>query len=551
MGLTVIWTDDLSLIFKDTRKFCLSLGCAVLDIGVPQSSLSARLKLSTLPSLITNGIIIAVACSDFNVRVLSLPLEPTESSGLASDAVVATIPHRSIPTSVSLTWTLASRSEGLEDDETFDGDENAELPDFNAMDVDLLVTSSPSQGYSKILVTKVILNNMKDSTSPMESHIPFQQAMLPHAPIKVSFSPATYPSRRHSQILVPCRNGNVYIYDPFVVTGDEKAQGRRRASGGWIASFATRFVQSATAHDESDAIPYRKPILDAHWALNGQVIIALLSDGEWGIWDVTGYGKTSGGVQAGFSFALWGMIGSGIPSHISNNLGPKRSLESKSNLPTMTPSTRQSKEDNLFIGQSKSWPLISRGGISVKPVPLPSADNTEDSIVLWHNDTICYIDSLQAYWSRAVRRSANTKLQTTGGSLFGPGLTRIEGIDLHGQTITSIAQLIGNADDGVSLPKATLLSTEHQLIISKFGAEKSMGPGSMGHGSTAQSQLSRRSHRHNLSHSLLSKGELDIASLGNLMDDMTARPADSNMTMEPDNEYMTGALALPRGQPRQ
>jgi hypothetical protein len=540
--LTVLWTDNLSLAKTNSRVFNFSIGCAVLDIAVPKASSSARHSISTLPPIIKNGIIVAVACSDYTIRVLSLPLEPPETPSQHSGHVLATISHRSVPTSVSLTWTLADRSDEYEDDETSVGHANERLSDLNtSRGIELLIASCSSQGYSKISVSKVILSDMKDSTTPVDSVVPFQQAVLPHSPLKISFNPATYPSKHHSAILIPCSDGYVYIYDPFAYAGPEKTQETRRVSGGWIASFSTRFTQSNTTQDGTDSMAQRKRILDAHWALNGQVIIALLSDGEWGIWDFVGSRNPSGRATPRSSFVLWGMIGSGIPSHISGNLGPKRSLESKSSLPAMTPNTRRFREESLFMGQSKSGASVSRGGISVNPVPLPSADNTEDSIALWYNDTICYIDSLQAYWSRAARRSADTKLQTTGGSLFGPGLTRIEGIDLHGQTIISISQLVVSADDGVSLPKAVLLLTEHQLITSKFGAEKTIGQAA-----ASQFQPSRRSHRHNLSQSLLSKGELDIAGLDSVMDDMANRPSDSKMILEPDNEYMTGALALPR-----
>jgi hypothetical protein len=196
-----------------------------------------------------------------------------------------------------------------------------------------------------------------------------------------------------------------------------------------------------------------------------------------------------------------------------------------------------------------SGSVVVRGGISVKQIPLPSADNTEDSVTFWFNDTICYIDSLQAYWARAAKRSSNAKLQTTGGSLFGPGLTRIEGLNLHGQSITSITQLNGQAITSRSPSKAVLLATEHQLITSRYGAEKVIGRISL------PVRTSRTSHRKDLSQSLLAEGELDLGELDLMMDQMDGHRdvpmIDSTTYADPDDEFMSGALVVPRSQTRQ
>jgi len=129
-----------------------------------------------------------------------------------------------------------------------------------------------------------------------------------------------------------------------------------------------------------------------------------------------------------------------------------------------------------------------------------------------------------------------------GGSLFGAGLTRIEGLDLHGQSITSISQLIDLGDGGEAVSKSILLSTEHRLISLPFGAPNK----GIGRDAAAAAQTSRRSHRHHLSQSLLSMGELDIAALDSIIDDMDHSRNDVHHTAPSDNEFMTGALTSPR-----
>jgi len=218
----------------------------------------------------------------------------------------------------------------------------------------------------------------------------------------------------------------------------------------------------------------------------------------------------------------------------------------------MTPNTRRSKEDSLFVGHHQhSADTASRGGISVTSVLLPSASNTHDSVALWYNETVFYIDSLQAYWSRAAKRSTETKLQTSAGSLFGPGLTRIEGLDFHGQMITSIDQLSVKDDKTADSSAAIVLATDHGVTVAAHPLHK------------PDEEAARRSHLSSKtsydlrqSQALLRKGELDIEQLDVMMNDIEnnheANTADtlraSRQFLEhPVETFMSGALPLVQG----
>lgn len=521
-GITLIWSNGHSLDPTSEPRVDVSLGSAVLDIAVPQIPSTPRLRLSTLPPILSNSIVIAVACSNCDIRVLTLPLEPTSQSFKSSEVVSAAIPHQSIPSSLSLTWTSASKEYDENDEDTFIADDDEDL-DLDLTNVDWLVASCSSDGNPKLSITSFTLNQEKQQRA--HSSI---KALLTALPLKVAFNPSIYPSKQHSKVLVTCSNGYVYIYDPLS-TDDSARRVQSQSYGRWIASFSTKYVQPNK--DDRSSIPRKKRILDAQWALNGKFILALLADGEWGIWDVSGH-QNSSTSQASNSFALWGMIGSGIPSHVNSKPVQK-------SLPTMTPNTRKFKEESLFVGQNVPASAVSRGGITVKPVPLPSADNNEDFVALWFNDTICYIDSLQSYWNRALKRSGDSKLRTSGGSLFGPGLTRIEGIDLHGQSITSIALVLSQIEDTSIFSKSILLSTEHQLILSQSGSKQFTSRPSNKFRSQARPQT-----QNDLSQSLLKTGDLDINGLESMLDSMHDRPdakmLDSTTSPTFDNEFMSG-----------
>jgi hypothetical protein len=504
-GLTVVWQDPESLEFVKDAAVHIQLGCSVVDVATPQVPSETRLQLSNIPEDLNDNVLIIAACSDFSIRAILIPLQPSEHSVPAiSDVVIGSTYLPWLPTSVSLTWSVSPRNQG----DTFIADEE-EYSELDLTETEWLVVSSSSEGVSKAIITKF-------KSSQPNSFTTVQKLLLPHTPLQVSWNPSTYPSPFHSQILIPCSNGQLYIYD--------------LSASKWVSSFVTRFEQSQSFDDASYILPRRKRILDAQWVLNGRAVIVLLSDGEWGIWDVSTNLKPN-------SFAIWGMIGSGIPSHFNS-----KTLESRSSLPTMTPNTKRVHQEHLFSGQNVHTSSTQRGAISVKPIPLPSADNSEDSVVIWYNETVCYIDSLQSYWSRAAKRSSDSKVQTTGGSLFGPGLTRMESINLQGQVVKSITQVVGQNDPGSTAPRAVVLGTQHQLVTCPYGLHRSNNP--------TKSSRSRSSQRNELSQSLLLKqGELGIDALDNMLDTMNSNrrhaPVDTIMSIDQDDVFMTGAVSAP------
>jgi hypothetical protein len=451
-------------------------------------------------------VVVAVACSDFAVRVLKLPLNSASPAG----EILASISQNSIPTSVALSWTSGNGS----DDEMDTGQE----------DIDhghLIVASCSRESLGNLHFACISISQGRAKL--------FQTLKLSEVPLKIEFNPSSHTSNHHSKILIACSAGLVYVYDPFSHPNGD-GEDTFPSKGTWVALYSTKFA--ADEDELSSVSAQRKRILDASWASNGRSIVVLLEDGEWGVWSMPS--RSDNSVSYASGFALWGVVGSGIPSHLAQ--GSKRSLD-RNSLPTMTPNTRRVKETNLFVGHTTTAAGAPRGGLSVNPVLLPSADNTEDSVVLFYNDTVCYVDSLQSYWSRAARRSSEVKMHTAGGSLFGPGLTRIEGLNLNGQHITSVGQIISHHRGVI------LLSCEHQLVISSHAAQTPL----VNLRTTTLATRPRTDLRQ--SQALLEKGELDIDQLDVLMDQMDGEASvsrgmsgSSRLTGDSQGPFMSGAL---------
>lgn len=414
------------------------------------------------------------------MKIILLPLTPSESE-LDGSAVLTEIQNQhGLIDLVTITWTIAS--------------EEGKTANVERGDLKIAVAGCSKDAPSTLSINHITLHQDDSTITVSRTSRSSQKTLLPDSPLKIAFSPTS-----KTDLLVACGNGLVYVFDP-----KEKS---------WLASFTTRFVNP----DETDANPgqaRRKRILDAAWAANGTAIVALLADGEWGVWDVDGsHSKKSSSQALSSSFALWGMIGSGVPSHVSKSHDSRKSFEPSSFLPTMTPNTRRSKADTLFSGQVASENSNSSGGLVVTQAPLPSADNYEDNVAFWYNDTVCYLDSLQAYWARAAKRSVDSKLQAPGGSLFGPALTRVDGLDLGGQSMTAITQLPALRVDQSS-PRTIAVTTEHRLRCFSRTPQRASTLGTV----LVERTNNRSSHSH--SQTLFPKQNLDLETMDAILDSM-------------------------------
>ena len=273
--------------------FDFPLGCTVLDISIPHLPPAVGLYRSiSTPQIFKEHVVVAVACSDFAVRVLKLPLNSASPSG----EILASISQNSVPTSVALSWTSGNGS----DDEMDTGQE----------DIDhghLIVASCSRESLGNLHFACISISQGRAKL--------FQTLKLSEVPLKIEFNPSSHTSNHHSKILIACSAGLVYVYDPFSHPNGD-GEDTFPSKGTWVALYSTKF---ATDEDELSSVSaQRKRILDASWASNGRSIVVLLEDGEWGVWSMPS--RSDNSVSYASGFALWGVVGSGIPSHLAQGL---------------------------------------------------------------------------------------------------------------------------------------------------------------------------------------------------------------------------------------
>ena len=425
-------------------------------------------------------IVFTASFADNSVRLITLPLTPPSpqsksrpdfrssftsanaGNGKWGETVVTLGGHQMPSDGVSMTVELSTQGH-------VKGDSKSSTP----TGPQIIIASHSREATGLLLLYRIPM------TSPKPLIEPFQTIYLTSPAKSISFNPALS-SPPASQLLVAdstsaCR---VYDYKLLVKTTptDEPSSDLVAEQGTMLLSLYPGFQRqpdSSTPQNTGAHAGFgRKSIVDAKWVSNGRAILALLQDGEWGIWDIEGVGPGASqgllgrqGIKGGSlsQFSLTGFI-EGAKSRSS---GPPQITNAK--FVPMTPGTRKSVD--LFGNRGTSGPV--RGQISVVEVPSSSATSpAEESIIFWLGESFTVIPSLSKYWAANARKS-------TGGSgnLFNgtPGgrMIKLENIDLQGERcsgIEQIAKLVAlPAISTTSLSSDVMILGEHRFIILSAG----------------------------------------------------------------------------------
>ncbi|KAK5113494.1 hypothetical protein LTR62_003363 [Meristemomyces frigidus] len=381
---------------------------------------------------------VAVACDDGSQSVLNFDLLPPHEDGKA--AYVEDVTNRQIQFPSNGEACTALSAKIVLADSTYD--------DFESPTTSFLLVSTGSNTLNMYRFS--VFENLTNLQQDAELHT----TNLPQGAKCVIF----LPSASSTQLLLSENSGAVRIYDPVApnesVGQNDEDQTESEKPGRWIISFTT---SHASHHD---SLPRRKQVLAAHWIRSGRAVLAILDDGEWGIWAVDGSVSTG---KSPNDFIVRGYLGT-APSAESSLNG--KQVKNASKLAPMTPNTRKIKAENFFGGAPKSTSTAGapQAGISVSTSSV-RAGQTDESVVLWYNDDIYSITSLQQFWQRSTGMGSKNSF----GSLYAPGLTLITDINLCNERITSISQLSPNAaNSGVghmNTQRDLLVATEHRLII--------------------------------------------------------------------------------------
>jgi hypothetical protein len=526
------------------QQLDLPLSTEVLHIATPVVPVVSTLRSAdSMPTIFSSKIVFSIACSDYSVRIITLPINPPSNASRIRPSnsqsrwgeqiikITSHTGHQSIPKGVSLTWTSSAEptfEEAEEEDMDVDvEDEPAATPrrkarrkqsrsrsakrgDKDSWDLLLASHSAELGGLLRVWRFAIGDDDIADSIVAPHPMIAYQTVYLKSSVSKIAFNTALYPKRRHSQLLITDTSGIARIYDLFAPV-NKRAGGSRFTAGNqetgvFTATFRTSFEGSKINTTTVPVLARRKPILDAGWASDGRCIIALLADGEWGIWDVDRSGPKPPLDPSAFS--LRGFVGSSAQSSSSLGAASPKARSSRTSLAPMTPNTRRHKEENLFQGVSHG-PSVPRGGVVISTLHSSLGHAPEDSVIIWYGNEVYRIPNMGQFWTRSASGS--------GGSLLGPGLSRIQALNLYGETITSVDQFDTTAKEArMAIPRNVLIAADHRLlIITSNKARMGQDIGAIFDKEKDEDELARR-----VDQNLLSKGELDLGGMDRLLNAM-------------------------------
>ncbi|ESZ91593.1 hypothetical protein SBOR_8028 [Sclerotinia borealis F-4128] len=393
-------------------------------------------------------IVFSAACADNTIRLITLPLTPPSPlsknrNEFRLTPAIANVGNGKWGETMVILTGHKKPSDGVSMTVDFEEKQTSTKDNSNSTTETQIIIASHSKEITGLLQLWRVPLPMPSSSTMVP---PFQSIHMPSPAVGISFNPSL--SEHHSSHLLVADNlGTCRIYNhKLLVNPSEDPESAIAEQGSWLVSLYPGFKSSKTDSQSSQKSTYsgfgRKIIVDAKWVYSGKAILVLLSDGEWGVWDMNGVGpgakrgvlgqqSIKGGSRSAFN--LTGYVEGATKSN-SKTSGPPQIAQSR--FAPMTPGTR--KTTDLFSNKVQPTGPI-RGSISVLEAPSTSSHLAyEESILFWLGESFTFIPSLSKYWS------ANPRKGQTSANIFNtsPGSRpiKLEHVDLLGERCTGIEQ---------------------------------------------------------------------------------------------------------------
>lgn len=428
-----------------THTVDVDLASEALHLAVPPLT-STGFEKSHTPPLMETNLVVAVACSDCEIRVVSLPLQPppknpqNDNSGAAVVRLGGPRGHQDLISDLSLTWTAPKPLE----------------IDSKDTQWNIVVASGSSDGGGLLLLFRIDVHHLHKPSEDAILLPPFQRVRLASTPQNVAFNCSVYPSRRHSTLLITESAGAARIYD-FAAhkrpasrggpSGDEQWQ----RHGSWLVSYITPYTAYKNASSSSPCLAAPKQILGAEWVLHGTGIFVLLANGEWGVWRQD-FAKNDDQklVSQSCRFVIAGRVD---PTSRPTAAQADNSFSNPS-FPSLTPNTKMARQMKLFGNSDAADATHSPGGVSVTRTISPSGNTLEESLVMWYDSHVFGIPNFDTYWDKCTFGHSHA-----AGSLPALKLNRLDNVSLRGDIITNICQIPNSRGDKPSVWQHDLLLT--------------------------------------------------------------------------------------------
>lgn len=444
----------------------LAVGMDIHHIAVPPTAPRSPGEQSSEADILTETMVFAVTSARGSTTVITLPLTPPSHDSVAREDLRSNLLAGAVGQGK---WGETLISLGGQ----------SRYPDGIA--ISLLPRRASNSDRNKSTVRAIVAVHGKDASgtlrlwdvpinTPSDSPAiePFQTEYLPNPLTSIAFNPL-----HSTQLLAVASPHAVRVYDYSIssIPQDDISEGPWPSHGSWLLSLYPPFARATTSPCS------RKPVVGAEWISHGRAILALLADGQWGIWDIEGAGPL--GNDAGgslFSKQNTGVRGAALTAFCASG-----HLEGTS--PLRNPGSQKTSfgpNDFNSVGRRDSLMSMMNGGPErlaavkggVEVVQLPSARGSvaaEESAVLWmggSDNIVCVIPVVAKFWDAQVRRSAGGGVNLFSGA---QPSRMVRLVELN-------AGLLGERCCGVvAAPKSQRRQPSHNLDNPDVAAEESTG----------------------------------------------------------------------------
>jgi hypothetical protein len=455
------------------------------------------------PGIYNNRIIVVAACSDLTLRVMSAPLDPPAQEvqdvakmDIQVVRIEGTNTHQQFVSDITITHTGTPSDEQEKSDAQAQSrpqtrshsQQDQQNTDADSVQWSLLVASISCTGAGLLLIHQIPIRNNQIFQSP-EVSIPIRRAYLRTSSLsaKLTFNPFAYPAERHSSLLIPLpAESMVKVYQVFQPSHPRE----RRGSNATNDSVSTTRSAKVSSNDRGKFLitllpPFvnedgdeqrRKRVLDAKWVAGGRAVIALLEDGEWGIWDLEAVGPISSsgtnlirgqgnisGIRGG-SLTRFAIRASILPTVEAKQKSSNSQWQPTSGaLAPMTPSTRKVRSEGLFQGSKLSTDAtrsnVQQYGAIIVADAAGGRSTYDESVIISYAYENIYLPSVSSFWKNETKPIRLPAVRLGGQSLRSICLLSTPGLSDNALSGTSIFDTAPSAPD-------FLVQTSHRLILS-------------------------------------------------------------------------------------